>query len=83
MDIIGISTKITLSEKFVKSPREGQDMRFAISPKMPEVLLEYPKYTQVFSNKHGFIPNLSIIDLLFNVGPETENYLENLIEVNS
>ena len=32
-------------------------------------------YTQVFSEKHGFIPNLSILDLLFNEGPNTELYL--------
>ncbi len=33
-------------------------------------------YTQVFSAKHGFIPNLSILDLLFNEGPNALNYLE-------
>ena len=26
----------------------------------------------------GFIPNLSILDLLFNLGPNSKNYLENL-----
>ena len=36
------------------------------------------QYEQVFSEKHPFIPNLSIIDLLFNLGPETEEYLNNL-----
>jgi len=35
-------------------------------------------YTQVFEDRHGFIPNLSIIDLLFNIGPETTEYLEKL-----
>lgn len=34
-------------------------------------------YTQVFSQKHGFISNLSILDLLFNEGPNTELYLQN------
>ena len=29
-----------------------------------------PSYYQVFAHKHGFIANLSIIDLLFNMGPE-------------
>ena len=36
------------------------------------------KYSQVFMQKHGFIPNLSILDLLFNLGPESSDYLHNL-----
>ena len=36
------------------------------------------KYTQVFMEKHGFIANLSILDLLFNLGPESADYLHNL-----
>ena len=34
------------------------------------------EYTQVFSDKNGFIPNLSILDLLFNMGPETVTLLQ-------
>ena len=36
------------------------------------------KYNQVFMEKHGFIPNLSILDLLFNLGPESSGYLHNI-----
>ncbi len=36
------------------------------------------KYDQVFMEKHGFIANLSILDLLFNLGPESADYLHNL-----
>ena len=36
------------------------------------------KYDQVFMEKQGFIPNLSILDLLFNLGPESIDYLHNL-----
>ncbi|MCQ2212294.1 MAG: WbqC family protein [Bacteroidaceae bacterium] len=32
-------------------------------------------YYQVFARKHGFQPNLSIIDLIFNMGPESVLYL--------
>ena len=35
------------------------------------------KYNQVFMEKYGFIPNLSILDLLFNLGPESSDYLHN------
>ena len=36
------------------------------------------KYDQVFMEKHGFISNLSILDLLFNLGPESTDYLNNM-----
>jgi hypothetical protein len=36
------------------------------------------KYDQVFMEKQGFIPNLSILDLLFNLGPESIDYLNNI-----
>ena len=36
------------------------------------------KYDQVFMEKQGFISNLSILDLLFNLGPESADYLHNL-----
>ena len=35
-------------------------------------------YNQVFMEKHGFICNLSIIDLIFNLGPESKEYLNKL-----
>jgi hypothetical protein len=34
-----------------------------------------PHYHQVFQSKHGFINNLSILDLLFNLGPQSLEYL--------
>lgn len=37
---------------------------------------ELPNYHQVFENKYGFISNLSILDALFNLGPETVTYLK-------
>ena len=53
------------------------DFRDVISAKHPQPDAEYtPKeYWQVFQHKHGFLPNLSILDLLFNMGPESVFYL--------
>ena len=46
------------------------DLRSLISAKT-NVPNNFKPYHQVFENKHGFIPNLSILDLLFNLGPES------------
>jgi hypothetical protein len=37
----------------------------------------FERYTQVFDDKHGFVNNLSVLDLLFNEGKFTLDYLQN------
>jgi hypothetical protein len=59
-----------------------EDLRESIHPKRPnsiisDLKLEKP-YFQVFTQKHGFQPDLSIMDLLFNEGPESILYLKKL-----
>ena len=39
---------------------------------------EQPKYVQVFGDRHGFVKNVSVLDLLFNEGTNTLTYLKNL-----
>ena len=59
-----------------------EDLREVIHPKrqnniLSQLELEKP-YFQVFSPKHGFKSDLSIMDLLFNEGPDSILYLKNL-----
>lgn len=41
-----------------------------------KVTTGFENYTQVFGTKFGFIPNLSILDVMFNLGPNTSSYLK-------
>ncbi|MFP4288823.1 MAG: WbqC family protein [Bacteroidales bacterium] len=76
---MGVKIKPVYSDHFVRNTGEYFDLRFAISPKtkdrkhLPE--LRFPPYYQVFSDRFGFQENLSIIDLLFNLGPDASDYL--------
>ena len=64
--------------KFIRADVAGaeqtgfDDFRFSISPKNKHNITDFkPKpYTQVFSEKFRFVPNLSILDLIFNMGQE-------------
>lgn len=51
------------------------DFRESIHPKR-EPVLDVGPYWQVFGEKFGFVPNLSVMDLLFNEGPESICYLQ-------
>ena len=58
-------------------PPSSSDFRTVINPKhpLPDPDFEPRSYYQVYSQKHGFLPNLSILDLLLNMGPESIFYL--------
>ncbi len=60
---------------FEKEPKNLQDLRFLANVRK-EKNYKFSEYTQVFSDKHGFMSNLSILDLLFNEGPNALTYLE-------
>lgn len=89
LDKIGIKVDIRLTDSYmpVRSMTEpsdtgiyGRDYRELIHPKRPDTVLASlgleREYYQVFATKHGFVPNLSILDLLFNEGPDSILYLK-------
>ena len=75
----GIVADLRLTDTF--QPFSGvEDYREVLHPKRPnnvlkDLGLEKP-YFQVFARKYGFISDLSIMDLLFNEGPESICYLK-------
>jgi len=73
-DFIDIDTKINFTNDFIKLDTKNlNDFRFSISPKQKNIFQNTP-YTQVFSDKFKFQKNLSILDLIFNMGGESLLY---------
>ncbi len=72
--LLKLDLKLAPTTEFHKTYADISDMRDAILPNSKEKI-EFKKYTQVFENKHSFISDLSIIDLLFNYGPRAVEYL--------
>ncbi|MBO5848435.1 MAG: WbqC family protein [Bacteroidales bacterium] len=69
LKLLKIKKEISYTNDFEKITDE-KDYRIALSKN--EVNKEgMPEYYQVFSDRHGFISNLSIVDLLFNEGPNS------------
>ena len=60
---------------FETEPSNCLDRRYLVNARK-EKEYSFEPYTQVFSNKHGYISNLSILDLLFNEGTNTVPYLQ-------
>lgn len=73
--------KVAQSTDITALPKEERgniyDFRDAIRPKHPlsDATFQARRYYQVYEQKHGFLPNLSILDLLFNQGNESVLYL--------
>ena len=77
---LNIHTEISYSKDFTPYSFEPEtsdtlDYRKSFSPKAPYTACQFPAYSQVFDSKFPFYPNLSILDLLFNLGPEASNYI--------
>ena len=74
-----IPFRVEESHDYLRSGEGIIDCRNSIHPKVDQQQAdpEYVphRYTQVFADRWGFKPNLSILDLLFNVGPETKTVL--------
>jgi hypothetical protein len=74
MKLAGISKPIRLTESYGKKAENLLDLRQMVNPGTDK-LQDCRPYWQVFKEKHGFLADLSAVDLLFNMGPEFPLYL--------
>lgn len=68
--LLDIDVTFKLTESF--TPLAENDLRYDIRPKNAPQDPDFipAEYYQVYRSKHGFLPNMSILDLLFNEGPQ-------------
>ena len=74
LEILKMKTKISYSTSFEPRGEMENDFRYKITPK-EKSQFSAKEYFQVFNNSKGFIQGLSILDLIFNMGPEAVKYL--------
>ena len=76
LKMLKVNKEIVHTTDYVRNCED--DLREAFGPKKPIDSEVFPTYYQVFSEKFPFAPDLSVLDLIFNVGPEAPQYLTSL-----
>lgn len=71
---LGLHFNYTETEEYFKEAPGFTDLRPLIVGKKDNN--QFEPYTQVFEDRHGFLNNLSILDLLFNEGRYAVEYLK-------
>ena len=73
---LAIGVKLNFTDSYCEKAEGFSDHRGAFAPSLEtDKELGLKRYQQVFESRHKFIPNLSILDLLFNLGPAAKDYL--------
>ena len=74
--LLDLDLDYKISGEYVEKTNDIIDLR-DLSNARKEKKIETPKYIQVFESKHGYINNLSIIDLIFSEGPNSVSLITN------
>jgi hypothetical protein len=72
--MLRINTEVSYTTHFETTEGLDNDYRYCISPKIKSPF-KIKEYIQVFNSGEQFINGLSIVDLIFNQGPEARDYL--------
>lgn len=76
LDALGIQREISLTDNYFEGEAGIEDARELLHPKKETTDTDSKPYYQMFAEKFGFTDGLSIVDLLFNLGPESVLYLK-------
>ena len=74
-ELLDVNINYTFTTEYFKNPAQ-QDLRILANPKL-KLDFKLAPYFQVLTKEDEFLPNLSILDLLFNEGTNALTYLEN------
>ncbi|MGJ8592637.1 MAG: WbqC family protein [Aquaticitalea sp.] len=74
-DCLELPFDFETTKTFEKHPENSLDYR-SLADNRKELDQNFKPYVQVFDDKHGFLPNLSVLDLICNEGPNSLLYLE-------
>jgi hypothetical protein len=78
LELLKLEKRCTFTAEYISAPEHKTDFRDLFSQKDPAVgdpSFQSIPYMQVFESKYGFIPNLSIVDLLFNTGSKALHHI--------
>ena len=76
-ELLDVEFPKTTSENYQPQPDGLRDGRLLVAAKAGPAA-PVPRYPQVFEDRHGFVPDLSVLDLLFNEGTNAAEYLRGL-----
>ena len=74
MDFLKLNSSVNYTEFFEKINKSADYRNYAFHSK------EDYRYDQVYSAKNDFIKDLSVLDLIFNLGPESIDFLKKIDE---
>lgn len=72
--LLKLKTELNYTDDYIPDYPDREDLRLNIDPKKENHFIQ-KQYFQLFEERQGFLKNLSIVDLLFNHGPQAMEYL--------
>lgn len=76
--LLKTTKNISFAQNWERRPSDSLDLRMHFSHADYRIKYDYPAYYQVFSDRFGFLVGMSVLDLIFNLGPKSLDFLMNI-----